>query len=147
MNIIIDYSRDKLASQKYHIFSDIAWPFEKDILNRQYKENYDFKAVDVALHNIFIWNPGERILVPEFGNLLHKFITEHINDITSKNIIAGVRKMFEWEPRVKLLNVEVIPVPDENQYNLKIAYAIPVLDKTIETIIRLVSLKKILNPT
>lgn len=145
MNFVIDYSKDKLPSQKDNTFVDLSWPLQIDRVNREFAINTDFNAVDIALHNIFNWMPGERILLPDFGNLIHRFVSDHINNITSKNIVAAVHKMFEWDSRVKLLNVDVLPNPDENLYTLRITYAIPVLDKEMQTLIKIVPLSQLLN--
>jgi len=36
------------------------------------------KAVTNSIHNIFTWTPGERILNPEFGSRLKKYLYEGI---------------------------------------------------------------------
>jgi phage baseplate assembly protein W len=145
MGVVIDYSKDKLPSQRDNTFVDVSWPLEINDDNRQFKTNVDFIAVDIAIHNVFDWNPGERILLPEYGNLLRKFVSDKIDDVTNRNIVAAIKTMFEWDPRVQLRDVEVIPVPDENEYKIKISYYIPTLDKTIETLINVTPIKDLLR--
>ena len=41
--------------------------------------NINVKAVQQAVHNIFSWLPGERIINPEFGTNLRRYLYEGIN--------------------------------------------------------------------
>ena len=41
-------------------------------------KNINVKAVQQAIHNIFSWLPGERVLNPEFGTKLKQYLYEGI---------------------------------------------------------------------
>ena len=63
-------------------------------------KNVNAKAVMGAIHNIFTWIPGERILLPEFGSKLQLLLYEGITPLTEERITAEIRGlMTEWEPR------------------------------------------------
>jgi phage baseplate assembly protein W len=142
-NVIIDYSLKEPVFKQNITFSDLAMPLKIDVLERQYVVNLGIpatttsqavmEAVIKAKDNIFQWLPGQRILSPTFGNLLYKFLSEQISDVTSKNIQGAISKMFEWEPRVQLKLVNVTPQPDQNQYIVDVSYYVPLLDQVIET--------------
>ena len=86
-NVVIDYSlKENVFKQNNFVFSDLKMPMQIDYKNRQYKINTNFEAVKNAINNIFTWLPGQRILYPTFGNLIYNYLTELINDVTSKNI-------------------------------------------------------------
>ena len=91
------------------------------------------KAVFNSLHNIFTWNPGERILNPEFGNNLRKYLYEGITDFTSEAIIAEIRRCIsEYEPRVlvqSIKNVSNTSDTENNTIQLDIIFTIPTLSK------------------
>jgi phage baseplate assembly protein W len=142
-NVIIDYSLKEPVFKQNITFSDLAMPMKIDVLERQFVVNLGIPAttgldavmlaVIKAKDNIFEWLPGQRILSPTFGNLLYKFLSEQISDVTSKNIQGAISKMFEWEPRIQLKRVNVTPQPDQNQYTVDVSYYIPLLDQLIET--------------
>jgi len=133
MNIVIDYSLKTPAFRSGVVFTDLAMPLRINQAKTQYVVNLNFGAVDKALHNIFEWLPGQRILDPEFGNKIYRFVSEIISDVTSKNIAGGIRQMFNSEPRVQLKKVEVTPDPAQNQYSVNIEYYIPLLNQTDST--------------
>jgi len=140
-NVILDLSLNEPVFQKGFTFSDIGSgisegpnrPISFNKNKRGLNTNTDILAIDRAIHNVFEWLPGDRILLPEFGNLIYKYLSELISDVTSKNIASSIAKMFEWDPRVKLLKINVDPRPDENEYRLQIIYEIPALSKQVET--------------
>lgn len=141
-NLTIDLSLNEEVFKSGVTFSDISIPFAIDTVNREYKMNVDFIAVGGdpstktgGIQNIFQWLPGQRILLPEFGNLIYKFVSDQINNTTSKNIAEAVRQMFQWDSRVQLNKVEVTPYPDDNEYQVYIEYYIPMLTKLETTTI------------
>lgn len=63
-------------------------------------KNVNAIAVKQAIHNIFTWMPGERILLPEFGSRLRTLLYEGITPETEERIVAEIRSIvLEWEPR------------------------------------------------
>lgn len=95
------------------------------------EKNINVKAVQDSLHNIFTWIPGERILNPEFGSNLYRYLYAGITDFNTEQIMAEIRKCIsEWEPRVQLEQVKNISTIDDTENNtvhLEIIYTIPSL--------------------
>ena len=95
------------------------------------EKNINVKAVQESLHNIFTWIPGERILNPEFGSNLYRYLYAGITDFNTEQIMAEIRKCIsEWEPRVQLEQVKNISTVDDTENNtvhLEIIYTIPSL--------------------
>ena len=95
-------------------------------------KNINVKAVQNSLHNIFTWIPGERILNPEFGSILYKYLYNGITDYNTEQIMAEIRKCIsEWEPRVQLeevRNISTIDDTENNTIHLEIIYTIPSLN-------------------
>jgi len=90
--------------------------------------SYDRRAVMNSLHNLFNTSPGERPLTPEFGLNLKKFLFLPVDEFNAQLIgdliIEGVRR---FEPRVRVTGVTIIKDEDANQYEVIVAYAIPLL--------------------
>lgn len=115
-------------TDKGYKYKDIFMPIKKDSNDRDLDQSLDLDAIRNGIQNLFNWHPGERVLLPEFGIDLKRWLYEPINEITAKNITLSIKNAFElWEPRVKILNVTVTPLPDDNQYNVEISYDIPAL--------------------
>lgn len=91
------------------------------------------RAVQNSLHNIFSWLPGERILNPEFGNTLYKYLYSGITDYNTEQIIAEIQHCIsEYEPRVsinQIVNVSTVEDTENNTIHLEIIYSIPTLNE------------------
>lgn len=96
-------------------------------------KNINVKAIKQSIHNIFTWQPGERILLPEFGNTLHKLLYNGITQYNEDQIIAEIRRCIsEYEPRVSLeqvKNVSTIDDTENNTIRIEIVYTIPSLNE------------------
>lgn len=94
-------------------------------------KNINAIAVKNALHNIFSWTPGERILNPQFGSNLRKYLYEGITDANKELIMAEIRNCIAlWEPRVNLERVVDISTTSDTEHNtvkIEIIYSIPSL--------------------
>lgn len=89
------------------------------------------KAVQRSIHNIFSWTPGERVLNPEFGSNLRKYLYEGITPYNTEQIMAEIRHCFDaWEPRAKLeqvINRTNVNDVENNTVVIDIVYSIPSL--------------------
>ena len=90
--------------------------------NWRIKKNKDVDAVKNSVKNILTWNQGERILLPDFGNTIKKFLYEGINDINSEQIVNECKMlMTKWEPRVvidRLFKKDSIEDQENNQVSI-----------------------------
>ena len=94
-------------------------------------KSVNVQAVFNSLRNIFTWNQGERILLPEFGSRLHMLLYEGITPATEEAIIAEIRSsVSEWEPRVQItsiVNASDIEDTEDNVIHIQIMFTIPSL--------------------
>lgn len=78
----------------------------------------DTMAVRNAVHNIFSWIPGQRILNPDFGNKVREYLYEGMTNFTSEQVIAEIKKAIElWEPRVEIDDITRSDTIEENEQN------------------------------
>lgn len=124
-NLLLNFSV-KNATTKY-TYSDLAIPVTYDNRNLNAETIIDAAAIKNSIRNIFEWFPGERIILPEFGNLLYEHLYTKINELSAKNIAVSVRQMLRWEPRISVTQVDVIPDAENNQYDVNVVYEIPQL--------------------
>ena len=84
----------------------------------------------VALaRNIVFTQPGEKFFQPEFGSRVTESLFDIADGVSALTIRDEIRSsIINYEPRVKLLDVTVIPNPGENEMNVTIEYEIVGLD-------------------
>ena len=80
--------------------------------------NSNVDQIKADLLQLLLTNPGERVMLPEFGTPLRKLIFEQ-NDASlesvAKKIIAD--SITKWEPRIVISNIEVNSKFDSNGLN------------------------------
>lgn len=57
---------------------------------------------------------GERVMMPTFGTRIPDMAFEPMDDITLGIIREDLETVFRFDPRVKMLSLQVVPVPDQN---------------------------------
>ena len=86
----------------------------------------DYAAIRNSIYNIFTTIPGQKILRPEFGLNLLQHVFKPCDTITArqiaKDIVNGVTR---FEPRIKLINVEVIAVPEQSAFDITLTFNVP----------------------
>jgi phage baseplate assembly protein W len=104
---------------------------------RQYPEindivlDYDYSAIKNSIKNIFNTMPGEKILNPDFGLNLKQFLFDPITNTRASDIASIIStKLEKYEPRVKITFLSVVPVPENNQYDIQIVISLPTLNQT-----------------
>ena len=110
-------------------FKDISMSFETNPLNDDLIALKNTSAVARSLRNIVFTQPGEKFFQPEFGSRVTESLFDIADDVSALTIRDEIRSsIINYEPRVKLLDVTVIPNPGENEMNVTIEYEIVGLD-------------------
>lgn len=104
-NKVIEFSSNDSEIKSYdYTYADISM-ISQTMPNEKMRiaKKCDVDAVKGAVKNIFTWIPGERILLPEFGNSIRKYLYEGITDLNSEQVIAECKMlMTKWEPRAAI---------------------------------------------
>ena len=79
-------------------------------------------AIARAVRNIVSTTPGEKLFDPDFGSSVSEILFENVDDIKIRDEIRS--SLSNYEPRVELIDVEVDPNFDENQFDVLITYRI-----------------------
>jgi phage baseplate assembly protein W len=86
-------------------------------------------AVFQALDNLLLTSPGERLFLPEFGSRLQELLFDPIDEITALEIEHYIIEAIKrWEPRVELISSSVVPLPDDNAYEISLIFKIKGLE-------------------
>lgn len=83
----------------------------------------DDEAIKNSLFNIFTTKKGQKILNPEFGSSLDQYLFDDVNNFVGQSLGQNIfDTISRYEPRINIIYVNVYPLPDLNQYNVKIYY-------------------------
>ena len=114
------------VNQKY---KDISMSFDTNPLNNDLIGLKDSSAIARSIRNIVFTQPGEKFFQPDFGSRVSESLFENVDEVSALSIRDEVRSsIINYEPRVKLNNVNVNLNPDENEINLSIKYEIVGVD-------------------
>ena len=106
-------------------FKDISMSFKFNPLSGDLITLKNENAIARAVRNIVLTTPGEKLFDPDFGSSVGEILFENVDDITAVSIKDEIRSsLTNYEPRVELIDVEVDPNFDENQFDVLITYRI-----------------------
>ena len=110
-------------------FKDVSMSFKFNPLSGDLIALKNENAIARAVRNIVLTTPGEKLFDPDFGSSVSEILFENVDDITAVSIQDEIRNCLNnYEPRVDLINVDVDPNFDENQFDVKITYRIVGID-------------------
>ena len=106
-------------------FRDISMTFQNNPLNSDLIALRNETAIARSIRNIVFTLPGEKFFNPNFGSRVSRSLFENIDEISASNIRDEIAtSIVNFEPRVELKNVEVIPNYDNNSFDVIITYSI-----------------------
>jgi phage baseplate assembly protein W len=74
----------------------------------------DIEAIKHDLQNHIFTRLGERVMQPGFGTRIPEMAFEPNDEATIKIIRDDVLTVINYDPRVELVSLEVLPIPDNN---------------------------------
>ena len=139
---LTDISTTKLDSASLnqgYLFKDLFLDLKTSVYyNKQLNKNsvlkdvqgvFDENAIRNSITNIFFTAPGQKILSPEFGLDLRRYLFEPISDFSAFAIKDDIQNRLPlMEPRLEIEGVSVIPNPDDNEYRINLQINVPSLD-------------------
>ena len=106
-------------------FKDISMSFKFNPLSGDLITLKNENAIARAVRNIVLTSPGEKFFDPDFGSSVSEILFENVDDITAVSIRDEIKSSLNnYEPRVELIDVNVDPNFDENQFDVLITYRI-----------------------
>lgn len=133
LDILSNVNANKSNAQ---VYTDVALDFVLDttLSDQLLKKSqisdlnvdYNLGAIFNSISNIMNTNPGQKPLNPTFGvglaNLLFLPVTDD-RALTIGNAIYDA--VSNYEPRVNINNINVIPDPDNHQYTIEFSISVP----------------------
>ena len=103
--------------------------FETNPLNDDLVSLSDTSAIARSIRNIVFTSPGVKFFNPDFGSRISESLFENVDDVSALAIEDEIKSsIINFEPRVNLLNTNVVPNPDDNEMNVTIEYEITGID-------------------
>lgn len=91
-----------------------AHPVKKDI-----NKHIDELAVINSIKNLILTNHYERPFHPEIGSNINKLLFDNMDSITVSALRREIEQVIKnFEPRVNLSLIEVIPEYEDNKFNI-----------------------------
>ena len=110
-------------------FKDVSASFQVSALNYDLISLKNENAIARSLRNLVLTLPGEKPFNQNLGSNVSKSVFENMDNISATIIQSEIENTINnFEPRVKLLNVDVKPNYDENEFNVTIQYEIIGID-------------------
>ena len=106
-------------------FKDISATFQINPLNRDLIALNNAYAIARSIRNLIMTVPGDKPFNPVLGSKVTALLFDNMDKLTASTIKSEiVNTITNFEPRVKLNEVEVIAQRDRNEFDVKIQYYI-----------------------
>lgn len=117
--------RQTAAKIKKDLYSDFRTDFATHPVTKQLIKLTDEQAIRRALRNTILTMPTERFFNPNHGCSIYRMLFEPITEQTSEAIKNEIlTTVNNFEPRVKIISVEVLPDYNNDLYQVNIVYVI-----------------------
>jgi len=110
-------------------FKDISMSFKRNPLNDDLIALKNINAIARSIKNIVFTGRGEKFFNPNFGSRVSESLFENMDEVTAVTIKDEIEYSIKvYEPRVKVINVNVIAQYDSNEYSVSITYTVVGID-------------------
>ncbi len=110
-------------------FKDISMSFETNPLNDDLIALKNSSAIARSIRNIVFTQPGEKFFNPDFGSRITESLFENMDEVSALEIRDEIENSIKnFEPRVNVREVRVVPDFTNNEMNATIVYEIVGID-------------------
>lgn len=110
-------------------FKDLSSSFQTNPLSNDLLGIKNETAIARSIRNLVLTQQGERPFNSILGSKVSGLLFENLDEITGSAIRDEIRTTINnFEPRVNLLEVKVLPNYDSYEYNITIRYEIVGID-------------------
>ena len=106
-------------------YSDLDLNFTVHPVKRDINKHTDEMDVINAVKNLILTNHYERPFQPELGSNVRKLLFENLDIITAAALEKEITQTLNnFEPRVAVLGITVLPDFDNNSFNVTLQFSI-----------------------
>lgn len=118
-----DANKKAIITSRDVLYSDFDLSFLKHPNTKDVTILKDIDAVKQSVKNLVLTAQGERPFQPLLGSNIRKLLFEPVDDFTAFDIKEEVQTTLQnFEPRAKILNIDVVSEPDNNRFRLSIDF-------------------------
>ena len=104
-------------------YSDLDLFFQAHPHTRDVNRKYDFEAIKASVRNLILTKNYERPFHPEIGsqvtNMFFEDYSPSVRLMVERTIVETIER---FEPRVRLISVQLIEDPDNNSISVEIVF-------------------------
>lgn len=121
-----------MATRNTRTFSDLDLNFLKNPVTRDVSRKYDENAIKQSIKNLVMTNHYERPFHPEIGSSVMGLLFENESPMLQVTLQRAIIYTIEnFEPRVRLLGVDVNFRPDSNAVDVTVNFTIVNTEKPL----------------
>lgn len=114
-----------LTSETSIYYSDVDPMFRKDTKSNDVLMNTNVSSVQQSMAGIIATRKGEKPFDPNFGCDISAQLFELMNDVSTSAVERSIYDAIRnYEPRVQIRQVQVMPLYDKNEYMVTIYYVL-----------------------
>ena len=104
-------------------YSDIDLNFSRNPVTNDVSILQDAASIKAAVKNLILTDVGERPFNPTLGSSIRGLLFEPASPIIASEIEARIRNVLRnFEPRIQLLQVDVVTIFDRNEFEVTIGF-------------------------
>lgn len=104
-------------------YSDIDLNFSRNPVTNDVSILQDAASIKAAVKNLILTDAGERPFNPTLGSSIRGLLFEPASPIIASELEARIRNVLRnFEPRVKILQVDIVVVFDRNEFEVTIGF-------------------------
>ena len=106
-------------------YRDINITFKKHPVTNDVVVSKDASAIKQAIVNLLMTNKGERLMNPNYGSDIRRYLFEPLDYGTANQITGNIKSTIDtFEPRISVLNLRALPNMDDNGFDVEMTYEI-----------------------
>tara|TARA_B100000073_G_scaffold155271_2_gene128265 strand:- start:10344 stop:10745 length:402 start_codon:yes stop_codon:yes gene_type:complete len=106
-------------------FKDISATFQTNPLNSDLIALNNSNAISRAIRNLILTVPGDKPFQPDLGSEVYESLFDQLDQITATSIQSQIENtIIKYEPRVKLISVDVKSNIPDNAFDVLITYEV-----------------------
>ena len=116
-------------------FKDLNITFKKHPVTNDVVVSKDASAIKQAIVNLLMTNKGERLMNPNYGSDIRRYLFEPLDYGTANQIKGNIRDTIErFEPRISVVRLKASPNYDDNGFDITMTYSIRGTDDSPVTV-------------
>ena len=105
------------------VYKDLNLNFSANPVTGDVTTVTDVNAVKRSVRNLLLTNHYDKPFHPEIGSNIPYLLFENFGPVTGNQLSRAIEEMIgNFEPRARVENVECIPLPDTQTYNVVIQF-------------------------